>query len=228
MDILNIPVAEITTQYLDYLNQMKSLNLEIAGEFLVIAATLVLIKSKMLLPPDETLMEGEEGGMDPRAELVQKLLEYQSFKEAAKELGFKEDERAKIFTRKLADYYFKDLSAEDVGIDAFSANFYDLLQAFARVVQAIGKESFHEVFEELISIDQKIDDIKRLFGERKKVYFTELFSGPRLTRNDLIVTFLSILELTRQKFLMVTQQTHFDDILLERTEEVISDKLLGY
>ena len=217
MDITNIPMAEITRQYLDYLNAMKSMNLEIAGEFLVIAATLVLIKSKMLLPADDTLIDEEEGG-DPRAELVQKLLDYQAFKEAARELGFKEEDRAKIFTRKIADYYFKDLSPEDVGIDTFSANFFDLMQAFTKVVQSMGKESFHEIFEEIISIDQKIDEIKLLFGERKRVYFTELFSHRRATRNELIVTFLVILELTRQKFIVVTQEAHFDDILLVKAE----------
>jgi len=218
MDITNIPMAEITSQYLDYLNQMKTMNLEIAGEFLVIAATLVLIKSKMLLPADDTLEE-EDGGEDPRAELVRKLMEYQAFREAARELGFKEDERTKVYTRTIADYYFKDLSPEDAGIDTFSANFYDLMQAFARVVQSIGKESFHEIFEEIISIDQKIDEMKRIFQERKQVYFTELFSTRRATRNELIVTFLSVLELTKQKFIRVTQTEHFDDILLERRDE---------
>ena len=88
MDIMNITMAEITQQYLEHLHQMKVLKLEIAGEFLVMAATLVLIKSKMLLPVDEEL-EDEEGGADPRAELVQKLMEYQAFKEAAKELNYK-------------------------------------------------------------------------------------------------------------------------------------------
>jgi len=218
MDITNIPMAEITRQYLDHLNAMKAMNLEIAGEFLVIAATLVLIKSRMLLPADDTLEE-EDGGEDPRAELVRKLMEYQAFKEAARELGFKEDERTKVFTRTIADYYFKDLSAEDAGIDAFSANFYDLMQAFTKVVQSMGKESFHEIFEEIISIDQKIDEVKRMFSDRKKIYFTELFSARRATKNELIVTFLSILELTRQKFIFVTQDQHFDDILLQRLEE---------
>jgi segregation and condensation protein A len=219
MDITNIPMAEITRQYLDHLNQMKALNLEIAGEFLVVAATLVLIKSKMLLPADETLQEGEGEGEDPRAELVRKLIEYQAFKEAAKELEEKEDERARIFTRKIADYYFADLTPEDVGIDTFSANLYDLFQAFARVVQSIGKESFHEVFEEIISIDQKIDDIKKILEQKNQVYFKELFQ-PQSTRNELIVTFLGILELTKRKYLGVKQSRQFDDILLEKLETV--------
>ena len=97
MDIRNIEVSLIAQQYLDYINQMRNLNLEIAGDFLVMAATLLYIKSKMLLPLDEE--EKEEEGPDPRAVLIEKLLEYQAFKQAAHELGALETERGKVFTR---------------------------------------------------------------------------------------------------------------------------------
>ena len=97
MNVYDIPVAEITQQYLDYLKVMKQLDLEVAGEFIVMAATLIYIKSKMLLPTEKDDEEGEGG--DPRAELVRKLLEYQAFKEAAKELGLLQTERGKMFTR---------------------------------------------------------------------------------------------------------------------------------
>jgi len=217
MDITNIPMAEITSQYLDHLSRMKQLNLEIAGEFLVMAATLLLIKSRMLLPPDEELLEGEDGAGDPRAELVRKLLEYQAFREVARSLESREDERSRVFTRQIADYYFSDLEAESAGIDTFNASLNDLMQAFARVAQSIGKESFHEVFEELISIEEKIEQLRRIFLERRQVYFRELFP-PRTTRNELIVTFLGILELTRQRFLSISQGGPFDDILLKRKE----------
>ena len=101
MDIYDIPIAEITRQYLESLAGMKQLDLEIAGEFIVMAATLIYIKSKMLLPQEKE--EEDEDGQDPRAELVRKLLEYQAFKEAAKELGILEGERGKIFTRRISD-----------------------------------------------------------------------------------------------------------------------------
>jgi segregation and condensation protein A len=224
MDITNIRISEITEQYLNYLNQMKSLKLEVAGEFLVVAATLLLIKSKTLLPVEED-EEEEEGGEDPRAELVMKLMEYQAFKEAAHDLGDKQADRARVFTRNISDYYFKDLSPEDAGIDTFNANLYDLMQAFAKVVQSIGKDTFHEVFAEIVTIDEKIDHIKRIFESKKEFYFTELFKG-KSSRNELIVTFLSILELSKRKFLMVEQTKQHDDILLKKRLDEISEQKL--
>ena len=128
MDIYHIEISVITKQYLDYLKQMKEFDLDIAGEFLVMAATLIYIKSKMLLPLAED--EEDETGEDPRAELVRKLLEYQAFREAAKQLGILEDERGRIFTRQVGDYYLNHLSSEDAAIDTFSANLFDLLNAF--------------------------------------------------------------------------------------------------
>lgn len=153
MDICDIQVSVITSQYLEKLAEMKLLDLEIAGEFLVMAATLIYIKSKMLLP-DETLEE-EEDGVDPRSELVRKLMEYQAFKEAAKELSILELERSKVFTRQISDYYFKDLQADDSEVETFSADMYDLLAAFQKVLTSKGRKNLHEVYEEVISIDQK-------------------------------------------------------------------------
>ncbi len=216
MDIYNIPIAEITKQYLEYLNQMRQFDLDIAGEFLVMAATLLYIKSKMLLPPDET-PEGEVEGEDPRTELVRKLLEYQAFREAAKELGFLEDERGKVFTRQIADYYLASLNPEDTAIDTFSANLYDLLQAFHTVLKEVSKERFHEVFEEIVSIEEKIDEMKRLLVERGTIRFRELFVE-RMTKNLLIVTFLALLEVVRSKFARVQQEVLFGDILIIRVE----------
>ena len=214
MDIYNIPIAEITKEYLDYLNRMRQFDLEIAGEFLVMAATLVYIKSKMLLPPDESDTEENEGE-DPRAELVRKLLEYQAFRGAAKELGFLEDERGKVFTRQIADYYLSHLSPEDITIDTFSANLFDLLQAFRSVLKEVSKEHFHEVFEEVISIEEKIEEIKQVVAERGSVHFRELFDQ-KVTKNVLIVTFLALLEIVRSKFARVSQEKQFGEILISK------------
>jgi segregation and condensation protein A len=214
MDIYNIPIAEITREYLEYLNQMRQFDLEIAGEFLVMAATLVYIKSKMLLPLNETEdLDGE--GEDPRTELVRKLLEYQAFREAAKELGFLEDERGKVFTRQIADYYLASLSPEDTAIDTFSANLFDLMQAFHAVLRQVSKEQFHEVFEEIVSIEEKIDEMKLVLAERKSIKFQELFEG-KVTKNLLIVTFLALLEIIRSKFATVNQDVQFGDILITK------------
>jgi len=215
MDIYNIEIAVITKEYLDYLKQMKEFDLEIAGEFLVMAATLVYIKSKMLLPATED--ELDEDGEDPRAELVRKLLEYQAFREAAKTLGMYEDERGRIFTRQVADYYLSNLSAEDVAIDTFSANLYDLLNAFQSVLKGISKETFHEIFEEVVSIEEKIEEIKRLLTERSEIRFSELFQKRnRVSKNELIATFLALLEVIRSKFALVAQEKQFGEILISK------------
>lgn len=216
MDIYDIQISEITKQYLDYLAQMRELDLEIAGEFIVIAATLIYIKSKMLLPVDNA--EEEEEGGDPRTELVQKLLEYQAFKEAARELGLLEEERGKTFTRQIADYYLSTLDPEDHTIDTFSANLYDLLSAFQKVISQAGRENLHEVYEEIISIEEKMAEIQSRLIESKRMKFSELF-GTKRTRNELIATFLAILEIVRTKFARVRQEKQFEEIIIEKIEE---------
>lgn len=212
MDIYNIQISEITRQYLEQLALMKQLDLEVAGEFIVLAATLIYIKSKMLLPQEN--MDEEEDGQDPRAELVRKLLEYQAFKEAAKELGLLEDERGKIFTRQIADYYLAEISPEDVEIDTFSANLFDLLSAFQSVITRAGRVQMHEVFEQEISIEEKMVEIKTRLLEEKKVVFAKLF-GEKWTRNILIATFLAVLEIVRTKFARVVQDKQFGEIVIE-------------
>lgn len=216
MDIYNIPISEITRQYLEYLSRMKELDLEIAGEFIVMAATLIYIKSKMLLPQTEDVED--EDGMDPRAELVRKLLEYQAFKEAAKELSTLEDERGKVFTRQLSDYYLSTLDGEDTAIDAFSANLYDLLSAFHSVLAKMRPDAVHQVFEEITSIEDRTAELKSMLEKRKRFHFSELFSE-RWTRNFLIVTFLSILEMAKSRFILIRQDGHGGEIFIEKRED---------
>ncbi len=215
MDIKDIQVSVIAQQYLEYLNQRRELNLEIAGDFLVMAATLLYIKSKMLLPPDEE--DEEEEGPDPRAVLIEKLLEYQAFKQAAQELGILESERGKRFTRQIADYYLEELSPEEAGIDTFSADLYDLLQAFHQVLAKASKEMVHEVYGEQISMEEKMDQIKRRLAEETRFSFLSLFPRP-WGRNELIATFLALLEVTRLKLARVFQEKVFGEILIERTQ----------
>ena len=217
MDIYDIPISEITRQYLESLAQMKQLDLEIAGEFIVMAATLIYIKSKMLLPADDTELDDEDG-LDPRSELVRKLLEYQAFKAAAKELGYLEDERGNIFTRQISDYYLSELDAQDLEIDTFSANLYDLLSAFQNVMAKMSTTAMHEVYEQLITIEEKMVEIKTVLFEKRRVNFTALF-GERWTRNQLIATFLAVLEIVRSKFARVAQDEHYGEIIIERTDE---------
>lgn len=216
MNVYDIPVAEITKQYLEYLQVMKQLDLEVAGEFIVMAATLIYIKSKLLLPAEK---EGEDDdGGDPRAELVRKLLEYQAFKEAAKELGLLQTERGKMFTRQITDYYLGEIDPEDVGVDTFSANFFDLVVAFQNVLAKKEGPGQHEVFEEIISIEEKMIQIQSYLEEKKRVSFNDLFSE-RWTRNELIATFLAVLELVRTRFAWVRQEKHFGEIVIEKRGE---------
>ena len=218
MDIYNIQVSEITSQYLAYLARIKALDLEVAGEFIVMAATLLYIKSKMLLPQDGT--EDDEEGGDPRAELVRKLLEYQAFKHAAKELGFMEDERGKVFTRQLSEYYLSEMDAADVEIDTFSANLFDLLTAFQSVLAKGSQEAMHEVFEQVVSIEDKMSEIRTRLVERKKFVFSDLFQNG-WTRNLLIVTFLAVLEIVRTKIARVVQDQQYGEIYIEQIPEAI-------
>lgn len=218
MNIYDIEINIITQQYLDCLKEMKRLDLEIAGEFIVMAATLIYIKSKMLLPDDGLDEEDEEEG-DPRAELVRKLLEYQAFKEAAKRLGLLEDERSRVFTHQVADYYLAQVADESLAdgadIDTFSANLFDLLQAFHKVMQSISREAFHEVFTVTITIEEKIAELKELLQIKKEIVFTDLFKPP-FTRNTLIVTFMALLEVVRTKYATVLQQGAFGEIILKQ------------
>ena len=212
MDIRDIQVSVIAQQYLDYLNQMREMNLEIAGDFLVMAATLLYIKSKMLLPLDEE--EKEEEGPDPRTVLIEKLLEYQAFKQAAQELGVLETERGKMFTRQIADYYLEELNPEDAGIDTFSANLYDLMQAFHQVLSKASKEVVHEIYEEQVSIEEKMEEIKQRLLTEGRFSFLSLFPKP-WTRNLLIATFLAILEIVRLKLARIKQEELFGEIMIE-------------
>ncbi len=218
IDIMDIPMVQVTEQYLEYLNTMKMLNLDIAGEFLVLAATLIYIKSRMILPQEEQKMEDE--GLDPREELVRKLLEYQAYKEAAKELGALQDERALTFTRQIADHYFKELSPEDTQIDNLSANLYDLVAAFQKVLKSAGQEAFHQVLQEVITIEEKMDEIRQALNAKREMSFNELFP-PEYSRNELIVTFLAVLELAKSKFIRIVQKVRFGDIVIALREEEV-------
>jgi len=219
VNIYDIPIVEITRQYIDHLDQMRQLNLEVAGEFLVMASTLLLIKSKMLLP-DEMIDEEDEEGIDPRAELVRKLLEYQAYKEVAVELGTREAERNQIFSRQISDYYFEQVERpDDDDCSDISSNLFDLIQAFHKVLKMHAKDDLHEVFEEIISIEQKLEHIHNILSERKEVLFSQLFREG-VSRNELIVTFLAILEIVRKKSIRFVQDKVFGDIRIIQDQGV--------
>ncbi|MBI1920410.1 MAG: segregation/condensation protein A [Geobacter sp.] len=208
IDIYNIPISEITRQYLEYVNIMKELNLDVAGEFLVMASTLIQIKSRMLLPSLVAEEEGEEEDEDPRAELVRRLLEYQKYKEAGQELDCRELLEREIFARKFES---EELKAFQIEEEIVEVGMFELVGAFQRLLARAPKETFHEVESVPLSLAERINEILTLIAGRESVPFDELFAD-QLTREYIIVTFLAILELCRLKTIRVVQAARFGTI----------------
>lgn len=213
LNIYDIPIATVTEQYLQYLELMRLLDLNIAGEFLVMASTLIHIKSKMLLPPqaqEEDQLQEEE---DPRLELVKKLLEYQKYKELAGVLRQKEINRQNVFTRVAVQ------AQEDGGV-YFEASLFDLISAFSKALKEIPKDLFYEVIKDEFTVEEKIHDLLHLFLNKPAVYFFELFAAVR-TKLEIVVTFLAVLELIRLKEIVAVQKDAFGEIQIIRNQERI-------
>ncbi len=218
IDIYDIPVARITQQYLEYLEFMKSLDIELAGEFLVMAATLLKIKSRMLLPRHEELGEEIE---DPRKELVQQLLEYRKFKEIAERLGEKEYQQRRMFPRPKGGF---DNAAEIIPPEppAPEVGVFELLAAFKQVLERIDKLKLYEIVGEDISIEERIDFVLRTIAQRRRMTFMELFEHEN-RRLVMVVTFFALLELMRLGRISVRQERIFGEILIEYTENRAGD-----
>lgn len=215
LNIYDIPIAQITDQYMEYLDMMKLLDLDVVGDFLVMAATLMQIKSKMLLPPDPSEQAAEE--LDPRDELVQRLLEYKKFKEAAEDLRNKELVRQDFFNRKLDEEKIKELK-EDATEVYFEASLFDLISAFANALKNVPRDVFYEVIKEEFTVEQKIHDILHLFLHHNTVFLTDLFSKAR-SKDEVIVTFMAILELIRLREVVAMQKGIFGEIEVVRNKE---------
>ncbi|GAB4486745.1 MAG: segregation/condensation protein A [Thermodesulfovibrionales bacterium] len=207
VDIYDIPISLITHQYLEYLEMMKELDLEIAGDFLVMAATLIQIKSRMLLPPDEEAPEEEIA--DPRLELVHRLLEYQAYKDAAGLLKEHEDAAQNYFSRSPVD--IGDGGAEDEGeLYLFDVNLFDLLGAFKKILET-APEEIRTITKETLTVKDRMLHIAELLEKHETVRFEELFVDVA-TRVQLIVTFLSVLELLRLGMARAYQEQDFGQI----------------
>lgn len=216
IDISDIPIAKITDQYLEYLELMKMLDLNIAGEFILMAATLMHIKSKMLLPKTEEEEREEE---DPRAELVRRLLEYKKFKEAAGDLLFMEKKQKDIFSRSVPD----DVKYVKENGDYFEASLFDLITAFTKVMKEIPKETFHKVIKDEFTVEEKMHDIFHMLVKNSVIYFTELFKKAK-NKLEIITTFLALLELIRLKEVIIRQRQMFGDIEIIQNKELMEPK----
>lgn len=218
-DIFDIPIAKITEQYLEYLEYMKMLDLNIAGEFIVMAATLMHIKSRMLLPPEELPPEEVEEE-DPRAELVRRLLEYKKFKEAANQLAQMESNRSMVFPRSVDEAQFIDQSEGPY----FEASIFDLITAFSTVLKSISREAFLEVVKDEYTVEEKVHELFHLLVEKPVLYFKEIFEKAK-NKMEIIAIFLALLELIRIKEVVVRQRQLFGAIEIIRNPNNIRPKL---
>lgn len=217
VDIYDIPIALITHQYLEYIEMMKELNLDIAGEFLLMAATLIHIKSRMLLPVEEVTGEEPE---DPRFELVQRLIEYQAFKEASLALREREDEWSTIFHRK-GRYETKEKKNDGLlegaeppegegELDLFDLSLFDLLGAFKSLLDKAPPEVAN-ITRETLTVKDRISFIVERLEKQDAIQFEELFQG-KGTRAYLIVTFVALLEVLRLGLARAYQERDFGAI----------------
>jgi segregation and condensation protein A len=213
VDIYAVSLERITTQYLEYLDTFRMLDLEIAGEFVVMAATLIYIKSRSLLPLHQQPPDADSEEEDPRWDLIRQLIEYKKFKDAAFQLHQRELEQEGIVPRMPEKPAFDDqatLLKSEVGI-------FDLISAFQKVLKKLEdrRENLREIFEENFTVSDKIDFIIRTTGSNRRITFSELFASVA-GRTEIVVTFLALLELIRLKQLRVTQEAPFSEIDIER------------
>lgn len=222
IDIYDIPVAKITEQYLVYIHAMKELQLDVASEYLVMAATLLAIKSKMLLPKHEEELDDDfefEQDDDPRNELVERLIEYKKFKEAAIDLKSLEEERGLMYTKPPSDLteYAKEIKNENTDLDI---SLYDMLGAFQKLLRRkkLQRPMSTKIARQEISIEKRMDEIVSFLkesGTRKS--FNDLF--PDSGREHIVVTFLAILELIKRKEIDIEQERNFAEIYMTARKE---------
>jgi segregation and condensation protein A len=212
IDIHEIPIAPITRQYMEYLELMRELNLDVAGEFMVMAATLIHIKSKMLVPLSPTEAAGAEEELeDPREELVRRLLEFQRYKEAAGVLHQQAQIRAATWIRPDSAVPVFDAAAEEM----LEAGLFDLISAFKELLERRKTLLALEVTGEGKSVEQRMDELMELIREGESLEFLELFASQN-TKGEMIVTFLALLELIRLKHVKVYQRGLFGGIRVFR------------
>lgn len=212
VDIYDIPIERITSQYMEYLAVMKMLDLTIAGEFIVMAATLMMIKSRMLLPVEERPEMEEEEEEDPRWELVRQLVEYKKFKEAASHLQHREFIQENVFARGLEPV----VAAEpETGLDIGDVSIFDLIAAFNEALKRIRVEEFGEIIDDRFTVVDKIEYILETVRSKGKMVFSSLFAN-MASRHEIVCTFLALLELIRLRQIEAHQEGDFKEIVITK------------
>ena len=219
IDIFDIPIVKITEQYLNLIERMKDESIEIAGEFIVMAATLIQIKSRMILPVEVDEDDDEEiEEEDPRLELVEKLLEYRKFKDISEALDSRWDEASNWYPRNVKPRVM-DTDDED---EELEVDLQDLILAIRGMLRFMGDEAIHEVITEGSSIDEKIDRIESILADKETLTWAELLAESR-NKVEVVCCFLAILELCRMHRIRAHQHHPFEDIrLFPRTAEEIA------
>lgn len=219
INIYDIPISLVTQQYLEYIDLMTELNLEIAGEFLLMAATLTHIKSKMLLPQEEKVHEDEEAE-DPRAELVRKLLEYKSFKEVAEELAQREETWRDIF------YHPPDKSIEGEDEVFIEVGLFELLEAFRDVLEQIPDKRYMEIVPDELTVRGRMTAIiEKLDAAAAEGVTLLTLIEDECTRRTIVVTFLALLELARLRLIKLLQVSSSETIRVYRNEDSRADSV---
>jgi segregation and condensation protein A len=205
IDIYDISLERITRQYLEYLQAFKELKIDLAGEFVVMAANLIYLKSRSLLPLDQQPPEEDAEEDDPRWDLIRQLIEYKKFKEAAEQLHARAVQQEKIFTRDGGAIVETPLRLAEVGI-------FQLIHAFQNVIKRVeARENLGEIFGERFTVSEKIDIILQRVADGASLRFSDLFSDIAV-RVEVVVTFLALLELIRLKQVRVIQRDLFGEI----------------
>jgi segregation and condensation protein A len=209
VDIYDVNLTKIATQFIEYVNVMRELDLDIAGEFLVMAATLMYIKSRELLPREQQVeTEGEEDEEDPRWELIRQLVEYKKFKDAAGKLHDLELRQEQIYARIPGKPDF----ASEAPAGKPEVSIFDLINAVSSILKRFAaRDQTRDVYEDPWTVSEKIEFIVGVMKERGKLIFSELFANSK-TRTEVVVTFLALLELIRMKQLRVEQPEEFAEI----------------
>lgn len=208
IDIFDIPIVKITEQYIQFIELLREQDLDVAGEFLVMAATLIQIKSRMLIPADVTEEEEEIEEEDPRLELVEKLLEYRKYRDLGRILGNMEEARGDLFTRKVKPKIEESPDDEE---ELFEVSLYDLIRAVRSIMRFITEGPFHQVESEGASVDEKISLIANLLEERESLTWTDLFRECQ-SRIEMVCCLLAILELCRMGRIRPHQHRTFGEI----------------
>jgi segregation and condensation protein A len=217
LDIYNIPIARITQEFLEYLHLMATLDLEVAGDFIVMAATLMQIKVRMLLPK----VEGDEAEEDPRAELVRRLIEYKRFKEMSQEISKLEDEQRKVYYRKFFHADPKVHTEEDNEEMLKDVSLFNLISAFKKAMDQMPKKTIHEVQLLNVSVEEQMSFTMDFMRVNKETTLLKLVAH-MTEKVRIIVTIIALLEMTKNQIISLTASEGDDDIIIRSVIPTLS------